>query len=118
MAILVTLRDAKQRLALPLDITANDAMLQQILDEAERVVLGYVAQRRDDNAAWTATVAGWTADTAPREVRAAVLMEFADLYRFRGDDDASQSAAATPEYGMLPTRVTALLYRLRDPAVS
>lgn len=111
---LVPLRDAKRRLQLPVDVTANDADLQAILDESEAIVLDYVTQRRDDNVAWAAIVDAWTAETLPLQVKAAILVQFGELYRFRGDDEQAPKS----DYGMLNSRVTAMLYRLRDPALS
>lgn len=111
---LVKLAEAKQRQKLPADVTDNDADLQRILDEAEAIVLDYVSQRRDDNDAWAAIVDAWTAETVPLQVRSAILIQFGELYRFRGDDEQEPR----PDYGMLNTRVTALLHRLRDPAIS
>ncbi len=111
---LVTLRQAKQHLRLPLDVTSDDADLTLKLAQAEALVLDYVTQNREDNDAWTVIVDAWTSETVPVQIVAAILIQFAELYRFRGDDE---QAPETP-YGLLNTRVTALLHRLRDPALS
>jgi len=116
MSTLVTLREAKQRLNLPLDITAGDSMIQAVLDEAEAVCLTYVNQNREDPIAWALVVVGWTPATVPLQVRAAILMQFAELYRFRGDDE--RGIGPDVEYGYLHPRVTALLYPFRDPAIA
>jgi hypothetical protein len=112
----VTLRQAKAHLNLPADVSVGDADLKLKLAVAHDLVADYLKQRRDDDSgvAWAATVDAWDADTAPPRVLQAVLLQFADLYRFRGDD--TDMPARGP--GELAQGVTALLYRLRDPAIA
>ncbi len=112
---LVTLDQAKQHLKLSLDVDTEDEDLQIKLLVAHEVVMDYLTQRLADADEWEATVNAWTADTAPRRVIAAILVQFGDLYRNRGDEPESNRNV---EMGTLCPDVVKLLYRLRDPAVS
>lgn len=114
MESLVTLAQAKAHLKLP-TVTTDDRDLQAKLDAAHEIVGDYIKQRRDDDdgVTWAETVDAWDADSAPKRVLQAVLLQFADLYRFRGDDEGAKRGQ-----GELSAAVTALLYRLRDPAVA
>lgn len=121
MQDLVTLRQAKAHLNLPADVSVGDADIKLKLAVAHDLVADYLKQRRDDDSgvAWAATVDAWTAETAPPRVLQAVLLQFADLYRFRGDDDQiGWSSNQARGQGELAQGVTALLYRLRDPAIA
>jgi len=113
---LIALDTLKGHLRLPLDYTAEDDDLQLKLDIATVMVLNFVNQRVSDAEAWALTVAGWTEDTVPAEVQAAILNQAAYLYRFRGDD-TSQDEPKRPE-GYLPMSVTMWLTRLKDPALA
>ena len=63
---------------------AQDAQLK--LDQAEAIVWNRIkaSQMDADN---LAAVEAWTDETIPQEVIAAMLVQFGELYRFRGDDD-------------------------------
>jgi len=112
---LVTLAQVKQRLKLPLDSDTEDDDLQLQLEIAHEVVMDFVAQRISDQATWQTTADAWTADTAPRRVKGAILAQVAWLYRFRGDD--TETPAREPGAAICPESA-ALLMRLRDPALS
>ena len=93
---------------LPVDV----ADLQAKLDTAHAWVLRYVAGRMgstvDD---WRATVAGWTPDTAPREVLIAIAMQFAELVTpARGDQDRPDRRPGWP-----CADAVNVLYLIRDP---
>jgi hypothetical protein len=120
---LITLQQAKDHLKIttpPGDVEDPDLILK--IAVAEELVRDYVAQRRDDPAdAWASTVAAWDVDADPPvlppfRVQAAVLLQLGDLWRYRGDDLATDQP--TRASGELAQGVTALLYRLRDPAVA
>ena len=115
MEILVDLKTAKRSLKLPLDVTAEDKDLQLKLDVAHEVIEDYIKQRRDadDGVTWAAEVDAWDADSAPKRVVQAIVLQFADLYRFRGDDVESRQQPDD-----LAPGVRALLKRLRDPALA
>ena len=110
----VTLDQAKSHLKLSLDNDAEDDDLQLKLLVAHEVVMDYVNQRVSGADEWDATITAWTAETVPKRVIAAILEQFADLYRNRGDDVVT----TRQELGTLAPGVVRLLYRLRDPAVS
>jgi hypothetical protein len=114
---LVTLAEAKIRAKLPLDVAIEDGTLADLLATAEELVLDYVTQKLSatDAAAWAATVEAWTRISAPRRIRAAILTQFTEMQRYRGDDGAADPA---PEYGCLSPRVRQLLDRMRDPAIA
>ena len=124
---LVTLDQAKAHLRLPIlpavspaVVSVDDEDLQMKLLAAHEIVFDYLTQRISDSDSWEAVVDSWTADTAPRRVIAAILVQFTDLYRFRGDDseEYARGSAYKRQEGALNPAVVALLYRLRDPAVS
>jgi hypothetical protein len=85
--------------------TADDADIALKLADAEAIILDYLKSQAD---------ASWTEETVPGPVRAAILRQFADLYRFRGDHP---SDARTNGEDLAPG-VTMLLRRLRDPALA
>jgi hypothetical protein len=82
-AVSITLAEAKRHLRMDPATGLDDPDVQQKLDAAEEMVFGYVAR----TAAGRGTVAGWTdATTTPADVRGLVLLQLAELWRFRGDD--------------------------------
>lgn len=111
---LVMLEDMKRHLNVE-GLTEHDAKIQMYLDAAHEVVLDYVKNRVSNASTWEATVDAWTDDTVPKRVKAAIMRQCADLFRFRGDDDGDEPKR---ELGYLAPGVTALLYRLRDPALA
>lgn len=115
MADLVTLEQYKRELKRQ-GITAEDDVLQRKLDEAHALCLDYVGQRIGETSEdWAETVAGWTEDTAPAQVTAAILEMAVVLDRFRGDD------VETPKWmeeGTLPPGVRMKLGRHRDPVIA
>jgi len=106
---LVTLDQAKVHAGITDSDRDEDLTLK--LEEAHALVLDYISRPDDD---WTAEMEAWDGDTAPRAVRAAVMRQFADLVRFRGDDD---DAAKVNGYDLSPA-VAQLLRRYRDPALA
>jgi hypothetical protein len=112
---LVTLDQAKQHLKLPLDLDTEDEDLALKLFVAHENVMDYLSQRVSDQDTWQETVDAWTADTAPQRVLAAILAEFAFLYRFRGDDD---KAPPMPDGDVVCPAAKRLLLRYRDPALA
>jgi hypothetical protein len=116
MSELVTLDEAKRRLRILSDEEDDD--ITALIAEAQEIVVGYIAQRRSDtdSPTWAATIESWDEDTVPRDVKAAILRQTAELYRFRGDDAASALPPRQP--GHLSDLVESLLVRYRDPAVS
>jgi hypothetical protein len=110
MAIYVNLDQAKAHLKLseagsPGSPTAEDTDIQRKLDQAEALCLTYVG---GDGA--------WTASDALLSVQAAILEQFAELYRFRGDDDNGISPRR--ESGYPSPNIMAKLYPYRDPTLA
>lgn len=113
MEELVTLVQMKRHLNVE-GLTDHDAKIQDYLDVAHEVVIDYVKQRRSGATDWAAEVDAWTEDTVPMRVKAAIMRQCAELFRFRGDDGQDPPRAQ----GELAPGVTQLLYRMRDPALS
>jgi hypothetical protein len=74
---LVTLQQAKDQL--DISHTLRDEFILSKADEASALVLAYVNTNVPDE--------GWTDQTVPADVRAAVLNVLADLLTNRGTDD-------------------------------
>jgi hypothetical protein len=111
---IVTLDQAKAHLKLPLDLTADDDDLNLKLLIAHEICFDYLTQRledEDEEGDWEATVDAWTASTAPKRVIGAILDQFAQLHRYRGDEPGLDPHAISPG-------AASLLKRFRDPAVS
>lgn len=104
---LVTLAEAKRHLQIWTDISSPldevDLDITAKLDQAESIILDYLK-----------TEESWDEDTVPGVVKAAVLLQLGELFRFRGDDTEG------PKYedGQLSPTVTNLLRRRRDPALA
>lgn len=65
----------------------SDTAIAFYLQIAQGIVIDRLERATTDTEV-LATIAGWTADTVPAGVKAAILVQFMELYRFRGDDDA------------------------------
>lgn len=88
-----------------------DGDLQAKLDAAEAIVLDYI----NTTAWWRAITATWVdSETLPPLVRAAILLQLGELYRFRGDDINGPVQTA----GDLSPVVTNILRRYRDLVVA
>lgn len=112
---IVTLAQGKEHLRLG-SSTDQDADLTLKLAQAHALVLDYIARPTD--ATWTATMATWVGSpsNAPRAVQAAILRQFADLVRFRGDDD--DPVEARVDGTDLSPRVKQLLRLYRAPVLA
>jgi hypothetical protein len=110
---IVSLEQAKAHLKLPLDVTEEDDDLQLKLYIAHELVIDYLTQKLDDDEhdEWIETMEDWTASTAPKRVIGAILYQFAELYRYRGDETSVREVAT------LAPAMRMLLDRLRDPLV-
>ncbi|MFC7399584.1 head-tail connector protein [Chelatococcus sp. GCM10030263] len=94
---LVSLETAKRHLNI--DFTDRDADLDLKIEQASHIVVDYL--KKPDN--------GWTEETVPPLVQAAVLLVLADLYEHRGDDGKSDPISPAVEN---------ILRRYRDPALA
>lgn len=113
-ATLVTLAQAKGHLQIntptvsPLD--SQDADIEMKLAQAEDIILDYLKVQGQSPPEWTIS-------TVPPLVQAAILLQLAELFRFRGDDAGGGN---TPVYedGQLSPSITNILRRYRDPALA
>ena len=99
-AVLVTLTTAKAHLRVT--VSTDDTDIQLKLDQAEAVILDYLAEWAD--VAWVSPA------TAPGAVSAAILLLLTRLYEHRGDDDAEDAVTWTA--------IERLLARTRNPALA
>lgn len=107
---LVTLQEGKDHLRLTTPAgDPGDADLALKLAAAEATIVDYL--KGGDATAWAGDAI----------VRAAVLLQFGALYRWRGDDPETLAARASEGYqgeqGYLSPVITALLQRKRDPTL-
>lgn len=109
---LVSLDQVKAHLRLTgITLPAADSdLLELYVLHATATVIDYIARPDDD---WIAEIEAWTDETVPPAVQAAILLQVAELYRFRGDEDAPKR-----ENGFLAPQIVTFLCRYRDPAVS
>lgn len=78
MSTLVTIQQAKDHLQIPTMPVGDpdEADLQLKLDQAEAIIVDYLAHRADPS---------WSAGAVPLQVTAAILLMLGGLYRHRGD---------------------------------
>jgi hypothetical protein len=106
VATFLTLDQAKRRLRLP--TTSDDVDLQALVDQAEAQVVQWCST----SARAKALVDSWDAGTVPLVVVAAILIQTAEMDRFRGDDPQGPPRQAGEE---LATPVRELLRAYHDP---
>jgi hypothetical protein len=82
----------------------HDADVQEKLDTAQEVILGYLGAAAD---------ATWTPTTAPKGVKHAVLLLTAHLYAYRGDDGLDKATDAE----IIWRQIQQLLAMYRDPTL-
>lgn len=101
--------------------SSEDADLQMKIDAATQLVCEHIADRQPADTAWIATIESWNTGSPvvapPAIIVAAVLVQTGELYRFRGDDLATD---APPKFslGYLSPMVIALLQRYRSPSLA
>jgi hypothetical protein len=110
MATLVTLDQLKARLRIT--STDEDADLQDLLDQAEALVVNWCSV----TAASAAVAAAWLPGTVPRVVIAAILVQAGELDRFRGDD--ADAPPRAPDGEVLAVTVRELLRPYHDLAMA
>jgi hypothetical protein len=104
---LVTIEEAKGHLranGVPIDVQAD---IQSKLDQATAIILDYL----NTTAHWRAITATWTEQTLPAPVHAAILLQVADLFAWRGDARAERDDELAPG-------VAGILRRMRDPVIA
>lgn len=113
---LITLRQAKLQLGLPVDATDHDELLELQMESASNIVLDYLKTPPGE---WEAGSPGSPGGGSPADDRAlsvvqcAVLLVLGYLWAHRGDE-ADDAATVGP----LSPAVRALLERLRDPTMA
>jgi len=109
MAAFVPLDAAKRHLGVTTTPGDPDELdLQRKLDAAETIVLDYVKTPYVPGEDPTGRV--------DRLLEAGILLELGELYAFHGDNLETQIRQAADGY-LIPV-ITALLHRLRDPALA
>lgn len=121
----VTLAQARAHLNMPLAAldgspSAEDADLQMKIDAATQLVCEYISDRQPDDAVWIAEIEAWgltgsPAVPPPPVIQQAVLIQFGELVRFRGDD--AEGPFRNPHSHLSPF-VEGLLRRYHDPALA
>lgn len=106
---LVTLAEACAHLRIPNPGTDPD--LEGKLAAAEAIILDYL----NLNPEMRTTTATWDAATVPLPAKSAILLEFGELWRFRGDD--AEAPTRDPETDLSPA-IRGLLRRLQPLVVS
>jgi hypothetical protein len=110
MTAFVTLDQVKARLRIT--TTADDTDLQALADQAEAQIVGWCST----TARSKAIADTWTdAATVPKVVVAAILIQTAELDRFRGDDP--DGPPRPTEAGDLSVAVRELLRAYHDPGI-
>lgn len=109
---IVNLEQAKAHARITSSDEDDDLTLK--LRQAHALVLDYVADSRDDD--FIATMQTWDDTSAPAAVQAAIMRQFADLARFRGDDDVERVDVEIGNF--LSPRVKQLLLLYRTPTIA
>lgn len=113
---LISLQQAQRHLRLPVTLgespmTDAELDLQDKIDDATSMILNYLA--RPDDPDWLEEMESWAVDALPGVIKAALLVQIGELYRFRGDEVDVQ----TREPGFLSPQVRAYLTPYRDPVI-
>jgi hypothetical protein len=114
---LITITQAKQHIKLDVPTTPTpdpeDADILLKVAQAEAMVLDYIGE-------YGASPPRWTDETdCDPIVQAAILMVFAELYAFRGDQPGTVVAAPSRDpYGSLSPIVEGMLRRFRNPVLA
>jgi hypothetical protein len=96
--------------------------LEMKIRAATQLVCEYIADRNPVDDAWIATIESWSVSGSPLVdpppvVVAAVLYQVGELYRFRGDDVATDRPHKY-QPGFLHPFVQALVQRYRSPVLA
>ena len=119
---LVTLDQARAHLHMNAATGSPDpdaADLQLKIDAATQLVCEYIADRNPIDQAWIDTIEAWGTGSPPLAppplIQAAVLFQFGELMRFRGDDP---EGPARDPYSHLSLFAENILRRYHDPVVA
>lgn len=95
----------------------DDGDLQLKIDAATQLVCEYIMDRQPEDTDWIDTIEGWTTNSVPAVIRTAVMLQVAELYRFRGDDEDGVAPMSAETGGLAPI-VARMLHRYRSPAIA
>jgi hypothetical protein len=120
---IVTLEQAREHLHLPPSSGSPDpadADLQMKVDAATQLICEYISDRNPADPAWIAEIESWGLTGSPTVappalIQLAVLHQFGELVRFRGDD--AEGPSRNP-YSSLSPIIEGLLRRYHDPALA
>lgn len=105
-----------------LDLPAGQGenRLQFTLDAATQLVCEYIADRQPEDEDWIAEIESWGfgSPEAPKIIVAAILTQAGEMYRFRGDDEETDSKTSSAGGEDLSPRVKRLLKRYRSPSIA
>ena len=110
---LVTMDEARAHILLP-PLSGGSPQTPDEQDQvlklaaAQDIILDYLDTRADED---------WDIENVPFLIKAAILVQFAELVRFRGDDPGSIESAPKYDDGQLSPQVTNYLRRYRDPVL-
>lgn len=123
MTELVSLTQAKQAVERPLDVTLDDDDLYARLEWAHALVLKRAknynpADPSDptEKDAHVAAVDAWTSDTAPAQVKAAIIAQFEELSGLRGDEPGVSTQEDRRHWALSP-RAAGFMTLFNDPVV-
>lgn len=119
----VTLEQARSHLNMPASMGSPDpadADLQLKIDAATQLVCEHISDRHPADPAWIAEIEAWgltgsPAVPPPALIQAAVLFQFGELVRFRGDDP---EGPLRDPYSSLSPSVEGMLRRYHDPTLA
>ncbi len=114
MVVLITIDQANDHLRL--DLEGDGASPEDFSQDARTAEVERKMEEATDMRRRLHQTAdhGWTIETVPPLVRAAILLVLAWLWEHRGDDETDVVQAD----GYLTRPVTSLLHRYRDPAMA
>ena len=122
--VVVTLDQARAHLNMPASVGSPidpvDADLQLKIDAATQLVCEHLGDRNPADPAWIAEIESWGVAGSPvvappALIQAAVLFQFGELVRFRGDD--AEGPIRDP-YSHLSRFVEGILRRYHDPTLA
>ena len=121
--VVVTLDQARSHLNMPASMGSPDPAdvdLQLKIDAATQLVCEHIMDRQPADPAWIAEIESWGATGSPvvappALIQAAVLFQFGELVRFRGDD--AEGPIRDP-YSHLSRFVEGILRRYHDPTLA
>ena len=119
----VTLEQARAHLNMSAPVGSpapDDADLQMKIDAATELVCEYISDRNPADPAWIAEIESWgvtgsPVSLAPAVIQMAVLLQFGELVRFRGDDTANPTRHPASH---LASMVEGILKRYHDPTLA